>query len=401
MQIHGLQVHIPVQIPPPEPSTRPAGDTVIGELVADGTTLAFASPRRGSDRLRFAFYKLRIDEFGKTSRSRFSMVFANPHPPGEVKASGAFGPVEANQAGLTPLSGAFELTGGNLRQYDKLTGQVHSKGTFHGKVERITTEGTALISEFRTNYQNHPADLRIGYQGLINGVTGDALVESVAVDFLRSRVTGNGRIESRRGETGKTVSFDLTGEQARIQDLLHVFTKAAPPAMSGPIVFRARVEIPTRDEPFLRRMRMTGNFNIRDARWKPRTQFKINDLSARARGDKEQIGKVTPSDMVASDMKGSVAVSQGLASLSGVSFRVPGATAAGGGTFHLLTKRVNIRGTVSMAADVSEATTGFKSVLIKPFNRLFRRNKKKRGATLPVSITGTYPQPKYTVGLKR
>lgn len=54
-----------------------------------------------------------------------------------------------------------------------------------------------------------------------------------------------------------------------------------------------------------------------------------------------------------------------------------------------------------MTADASEAASGIKSILLKPFDRLFRRDKKQKGATLPVSITGEYPRPRYRVGLKR
>jgi hypothetical protein len=130
--------------------------------------------------------------------------------------------------------------------------------------------------------------------------------------------------------------------------------------------------------------------------------MKVNGLSARARGDKEQVEEREAHrvDHVLSQLKGDVSLKDGVATLSGVSFQVPGAMAAGGGTYNLITRRVDLKGTVSMVADASEATSGFKSILLKPFDALFRRHRDK-GATLPVSVTGQYPRPAYRVGLKR
>jgi hypothetical protein len=57
---------------------------------------------------------------------------------------------------------------------------------------------------------------------------------------------------------------------------------------------------------------------------------------------------------------------------------------------------------VRMEGNASEATSGWKSALLKPFNFIFRKeNHGKRGATLPVSIIGTYPRPHYRAGLTR
>ena len=83
----------------------------------------------------------------------------------------------------------------------------------------------------------------------------------------------------------------------------------------------------------------------------------------------------------------------GIATLSDISFVVPGATANGGGTYNLLDKRVNLRGKLSMKATVSEASSGIKSILLKPFDGLFKR--KDKGAVLPVSVTGYYPRPSF------
>ena len=76
---------------------------------------------------------------------------------------------------------------------------------------------------------------------------------------------------------------------------------------------------------------------------------------------------------------------------------MPGATAKGGGTYGLLDKKVDLTGRVAMQATVSQASTGIKSVLLKPLNVFFKP--KPAGAVLPVSVTGYYPHPKFRVSL--
>jgi hypothetical protein len=121
----------------------------------------------------------------------------------------------------------------------------------------------------------------------------------------------------------------------------------------------------------------------------------MEKLSSRARGQDDD---VRPAD-IDSDVQGHVRLQDGVARLDQVRFRVPGAVANGGGTFNLITKRVDLRGTVTTEATLSEAAgSGIKSFLLKPLN-VFFRDKKNAGAVLPFSITGTYPHAKAQVSL--
>jgi hypothetical protein len=181
-----------------------------------------------------------------------------------------------------------------------------------------------------------------------------------------------------------------------VEDLIRVFASSEEPGMRGPISFRARVGLPAGDAPFLRRVLLDGSFGIGDAQFKQRTQTKMEKLSSRARGQDDD---VRPSD-IDSEVQGHVLLRNGVARLDQVRFRVPGAVANGGGTFNLITKRVDLRGTVATDATLSEvAGGGMKSFLLRPLNMFFRDKKKNAGAVLPVSITGTYPHPKAQISL--
>ena len=88
-----------------------------------------------------------------------------------------------------------------------------------------------------------------------------------------------------------------------------------------------------------------------------------------------------------------MALSHATARLSGISFRVPGAQVALDGTYAIASGALDFRGTLRMQATVSQAVGGFKSIFIKPFDPLFRKN--GSGAVLPIKISGTRNAPKF------
>jgi hypothetical protein len=103
-------------------------------------------------------------------------------------------------------------------------------------------------------------------------------------------------------------------------------------------------------------------------------------------------------ESVVSDLSGRVALRQGVAHCSDLGFRVPGATARGAGTYSLLTKRIDLSGSLAMEADLPHTTSGIKSVLLKPFSWFFDK-KKGGGSIVAVRMTGVYPNPRIQMSL--
>ncbi|HYZ86309.1 MAG TPA: AsmA-like C-terminal region-containing protein [Bryobacteraceae bacterium] len=402
-RLHAERLHL--QIPSPFPSpvwsgrSGGLGDVIIGEFVADGAILEFVSQNRDKP-TRFALHQVRLNEVSGTREIAYATELDIPDPPGRVKSSGTVGPFLRSAWGRTPVVGSFELKGASLDKYKDLAGKIDGKGTFQGQLDNICVRGSAVATAFEANRTGHPVDLRTAYTAHVNALSGDVILQNVQADFLGTRLSIDGAVQ---GAKDKTVSLQVRERHARVEDLLFMFTRSEPPALIGPIQLRADIDLLPGDEPFIRRLVIRGRFSIRKARFaRPRTQTKVNSLSARARGDKKQVEDRLPEDVdhVLSELEGDVSLRKGVAVLSGISFRVPGATANGGGTYNLLTKRVDLTGTVSMVADVSEATSGIKSVLLKPFDGLFRRNRAK-GATLRASVRGQYPRPQYRIGLRK
>jgi hypothetical protein len=80
----------------------------------------------------------------------------------------------------------------------------------------------------------------------------------------------------------------------------------------------------------------------------------------------------------------------GVAHFTNLLFTIPGAKADGTGTFNLLNMHVDIPATLRMDTDLSDATTGIKSFLLKPLDPFF---KKKHGTIAPIHLSGTYDHP--------
>ncbi len=158
--------------------------------------------------------------------------------------------------------------------------------------------------------------------------------------------------------------------------------------------------LPPTHRPFIRRVKLDGNFTISDADFtKSTTQEKVDELSARARGNKAQIKSGNGPEHVAEDLKGDVQLRDGIATLSSALFAVPGAVARGSGTYDLTTEAIDLRGKLAMHARLSKAAVGVKSILLIPLDPFFKKN--GAGAILAVRISGTYSHPVFKVSLTR
>jgi|SRR5882724_54708 len=162
------------------------------------------------------------------------------------------------------------------------------------------------------------------------------------------------------------------------------------PPLSGTTSFRAHVLIPPRKAPFLQKVRLDGDFGIAGGQFeKSSTQATVKDFSARARGEKPEDGP--DKDTAISDLSGLVELRDAIATFSNFSFVVTGASARMHGTYHLQSRAVDLHGTLKSDAELSKMSSGFKSVLLKPFDVFFK--KRHAGAVVPVHLIGTYDDP--------
>ncbi len=397
IRVEGLQVFIPVRLPPPMRTEAPSriNTTRVEELIADGTVLKIA-PRDGNGSpLRFVFHRLRLGNIASHSAVTFETLLENPEPSGELAVNGRFGPLDPKRVEECPVSGSFRLTRADLSHYQGIGGQLSGVGSFNGILRQVTINGRSDIADFEVAKSGHKVQLSSAFELAVDGLNGDTKVKKASAHFLHSTVAASGEICSMAGQPGKTATLDLTTNNARVEDLLRIFVTSNQPAVQGPIAFRAHAELPPDSRPFIRRLSLQGDFDIRPAFFsKPDTSHKVDELSRHARGLKEQ-----QTTAVASELRSRADLREGIAYLSNSTFGIPGAKATGGGTYGLRAKDIHLAGTLAMQSSLSKAAGGAKSVLLMPLNPFFK--KPDAGAVIAFQITGNYPHPEFHLMLRK
>jgi hypothetical protein len=100
---------------------------------------------------------------------------------------------------------------------------------------------------------------------------------------------------------------------------------------------------------------------------------------------------------VLTDLKGQVVLLGGTAHFSDLSFKIPGAEAQMHGTYNIITHKVDLHGKMRVDTKISKTASGFKSLLLKVMDPIFK--KKKKGEIVPVHIAGTYEKPQFGLDL--
>jgi hypothetical protein len=367
-------------------------DVVVDEFTANGATLEFTRHAEKKAPVTFKLHEFVAHHLAAHDPMKFEIRLQNPAPPGEIKARGTFGPWKKDQVGATPVAGDYAFRNADLNALGGIHGILASDGQFQGTLESIAVEGTTEIPDFAVRGSSHRLGLKSQFRAKVDAMNGDVMLDKVSAQLMKTRVLASGSVASKEHEHGKTASLDLAVQGGRIEDLLLLFVSAKRAPLTGTISLKAKAEAPPGNEPFLKKLAMTGNFGIEGALFtKKRTQEDLDKLSAAAQGEKDQ-----PDDAgsAISDLQGHVVVRDGVATFSDLSFRVPGALARLHGTFDLTTERVNLRGVLLMQSNLPQATSGIKSFLLKAIDPFLKKNR-RGGARIPITITGTYEHPVY------
>jgi AsmA-like C-terminal region len=375
-------------------------NVAIDNLVSDGAILEVASSQAGKGPLRFVFHEFTLRHIGGDGPASFKARLSNPEPPGEISATGEFGPWNADSVGKTPVAGKYLFEDANLGVFRGISGLLSSAGKFTGELDRIEVDGTTGVPLFAVTLSSHHVQLRTRFHALVNGENGDTFLEQVTAIFGKTTVLTKGSVAGESSQAGKTASFEVSAKDGRIQDLLLLFAKSPSAPMSGLASFQARVSIPPGGRPFLRKVELQGDFGIDEGTFtKADTQKDINHLSEGALGENHHKTAETEDDpqTVLSDLKGHVVLKDGTAKFSNLSFRVPGALAQMYGSYNLISEKIDLHGTLKTDSEPSETTQGMKAFILKVLDPFFK--KKPAGYIMPVKITGTYLHPSFGLDL--
>jgi hypothetical protein len=367
---------------------------IIAELRVEQAILDVASSTHEPGPLRFAIHFARFLNVGPNATVAFSSSVHIPEPPGEVETKGWIGPWRGDHGAIrsTPISGSYVLREANLGHYASLDGILSSQGEFLGTLAQLSVEGSTNSPDFGVRESGHHFNVKTRFTGSVDLKNGDVDITALQADFGKTTMAGTAKVAG----TQKTVSLNVIRGKGEVQDLILLFSKAQRSPILGPISFTAKAALPPGDRPFTKRVRLEGTFDIDRAHFSaPKTQQGVDKLSADSKGEPSPLAEEI--DTV-SDLDGQVALKDGIARFSQVTFSVPGATANMAGTYSLLDRRVKFNGNMRMQATLSQATTGAKSVFLKILDPFYK--KKGAGAELPVQMAGIYGDTHFSVGLK-
>lgn len=392
VQLEGLDIHIPPREDRGE-QPKKTGKTpprfVIDEVIADGTALTILPRDAWKDPLQFDIQHLRLHGGGPADAMKFDAVLQNAKPPGEIRSTGEFGPWDKEEPGGTPVSGKYTFRDADLSVFKGIAGKLSSDGEYRGQLGHIEANGKTDVPDFRLAIAGNPVHLTAQYQAVIDGTDGNTYLKPVTGQFGHTSLTAQGAVEGKKGVRGKTVTLDVVVDAGRLEDMLLLAMKGKP-QMRGAVRFHTKLVIPPGEVDVAEKIMLEGAFTMDSAHFsKLDIQEKVNELSHRGEGKPEE----PDTDTVASGFKGQFKVDKGVVTMKGLSFAVPGVTVDLDGTYGLLDSKMDFHGSAKLTAKLSQTTTGWKSVLLKAIDPIFKR--KNVGAEIPLRISGTPDKPSF------
>jgi hypothetical protein len=346
--------------------------------------------------LAFAIHSLTVDAVGFEGEMPFSATLTNPIPKGLVIAHGQIGPWVAGDIADTRMSGEYTFEHADLGTINGIGGTLESTGRFSGSLTAIAVDGTATVPDFSLDLGGKPVALAATFNALVDGTDGTTVLRQVDATLRRTQMRVTGAIANLSGPGRHDVDLSVDIRRGRTEDILALVLDTPKPALTGDISLVATLKLPPGPGRMRNRLRISGRFGLTGTRFTDQgVQQKFQDLSRRSQG-KDESDAV---EHVVTNLHGRVALAAGVAHLTQVTFQVPGANVALDGQYDLATGGLDFRGRLKMEASLSQAVGGFKSIFIRPFDALFRKD--GAGAVLPIKITGTREAPKFGVEMGR
>jgi hypothetical protein len=371
---------------------------VIDTLVSQNARLIVIPRESGKQPKTWAIHSLAMRQVGADQSMPFKAILTNAIPPGEIMTDGQFGPWNADNPGRTRLSGAFTFDHADLSVFNGIAGLLSSRGTFGGSLNYIDVNGATETPDFLIRIGGHPFGLSTKYHAIVDGTNGDTRLEQIDAHFLNTALKAKGAVlDGPPGTKGRTVSLDVSIPQGRIEDIMRMAVKQNTPPMVGAMRLSTKFLLPPGESDVVDRLRLNGVFSLAGAKFTNReVQAKIVELSRRGRGRPDPAAE---SESVASDFRGQFVLGGAGLTLKKLMFAVPGAQVHLDGTYALKKEALAFKGDLLLDAKVSQTVSGWKSLLLRIADPLFKRE--GGGSSIPIKIEGTKDDPKFGLDMGR
>lgn len=399
-QLDGLQIHTPPRNPGGTPLIHGTDQdlakkypVLIREIRADDALLV--TLRHPSDAGKppneYPIHHLVMHDFSFDRPAAFHALLTIPKPRGDIDCDGDFGPWQADQPSETPVSAKYTFSNADMATLKGLRGTLSSTGKFSGPLDYLAVEGVTDIPDFALRTSAHPMALHTDFTAIVDGTNGNTILNNVTAKFLHTTLVAHGQIiDEHPLIKGRTIALDAVSNDSRVEDLLALAVSAEKPIMTGSARLKTTILIPETDEDLIDRLQLNGQFGLGRVHFTSSTvQGKVDTLSRKGQGK--------PSDLdifdSVSDLNGNFKMADAAVYFSNLTFAVEGASIALAGTYNIDSGQMDFRGKLRLQAKLSQTMTGWKSVMLKPFNGFFAG--KHGGTEVPIKITGTRENPSF------
>ncbi len=381
---------------------NPSNDThfehqvVISHLFAPEARLMILRRDTEKEPKTWYLHSLHVQEVGLDTAMPFESVLTNALPPGQIRTKGSFGPWQRDEPGRTPLNGDFTFANADLSVFKGISGTLSAMGRFAGQLARIEVDGQTHTPDFMINISGHALPLQTTYHAVVDGTNGNTTLDPVNATFAQTSLVAKGGVYDVKGGDGRIVKLDVEMESGRLEDVMRLAVNTPRPAMVGRLHLITTLTLPPGKIDVVEKLRLRGRFRIDDGRFTdPGVQGKVNQLSRRASGKTSDAGDVRK---VTSDFRGRFNLGGGRLEIPTVTFDVPGALVEMSGAYGMRAETIAFDGNLFMDAKISETMTGFKSLLLKLADPLFRREGR---TVIPLKVDGTRNDPHFGLDIKR
>lgn len=365
---------------------------IVDKFICQDTKLLINTLKPGKPPLEFDISDLKMKDVGAGQPLQFTANLVNPKPVGDIQSSGFFGPFQEQSPRDTPVQGNYSFSHADLGTIKGIGGMLSSTGDYSGTLGSIVVHGTTDTPDFRIASSGHPVSLHTEFHATVDGTTGDTYLRPVDASFLHTSFTANGSIVRQQDPKGHDVELDVIMKHARIEDLLELGVRTNPPIMTGPVDMKTQLSLPPGGGSVIDRLKLAGNFHVLQAHFSnEKVQSKLNSLSLRSQGKPKLAAEHSEEENIPVDLQGIFRLNDGLLSFSLLHFLIPGTHVDMAGDYSLDGRTFDFHGTAKLDAKVSQMTSGWKSVLLKPIDPFFSKN--GAGTEVPIKITGTESEP--------
>jgi AsmA-like C-terminal region len=394
VKVQGLRLDVPPKEErggqePDDPKRK--GQTplaiVVDRIECTDAKVTLETSKPGKKPLEFDIKSLVLTDVGAKKPLNYTAVLRNPKPVGDVQAFGHFGPWQGDNPRDTPLDGDYAFTHADLSSLHGLGGILSSTGRFGGTLGNLMADGTTETPDFRLDISDHPTPLHAEFHATVDGTTGDTWLDPVRARLGRTEFTARGSVTRAVEVQGHNTDLNVVIEKGRLEDILSLVLKSNPPLMRGALAAKVHFFDPAGPMSVSRKMRLEGTFAVKDGMMNnPEMQAKMDALSMRAQGKPKQ-ANAQDAEVVGSALSGKFTIANAVLDVKDLNYQMPGAQMLADGQMQLVASTFEFHGTVKTQATASQMTTGWKSMLLTPFDKLLKKN--GAGLELPVKVTGT------------